>query len=140
MSSTLRMVAQIPSRIKYLAAVAAGSTTNIDPTNASCFGLQFTTLSAIPSESLVAYTSGDTYGDSTGFDYAAGDLMKDLGRQLVFYDADTKEHLAIFRQVQLVRGAAEEGVPATYPVATFVKVWSAAGTGVRVARTGPGAY
>ncbi len=139
MSSTLRKIAQIPARIKYLVAIDnADSTTNV-VTSVSCYGIQFADPADIPSESLVAYPSGGAFTDSTEVNLAQGDLFKDLGRQLVIYDSATDAHLAVFRQVQLVNGAGSEGVGATLP-ATFIKVWSASGGGVGVARTGPGAH
>lgn len=136
MSSNLRTVAQIPARIKYLIAVAAGTSGEAAaPLDDDCFA--FTCENGAFTASLVA---SDALPDVTEASYAAGDLFKDLGRQVVIYDPATNVHLAIFREVQEVNGEGDEGVPADYNVSFFVKVWSAAGTGVRVARTGAGAY
>lgn len=73
-----------------------------------------------------------------GFD--AGVLLKDMGRQVVIVDA-MANHLAVYREVQRVNGAATEGVGAPVgvdgPYGTFfVKVWAADGSNVLVARTG----
>lgn len=135
MSSTLRTVAQIPARIKYLLAIATVDTASDTLTADNCFGFSCA-VTNIPSTTL---TTATTVASSSQWDYVAGDLMKDLGRQLVIYDATTNQHLAVFRQVQLISGVGVEGVPDNYPIAYFVKVWSASGNGVGVARTSPGA-
>jgi hypothetical protein len=145
MSSTLRTVAQIPPRIKYLQAVADGDTDSDTVTDDACFG--FTCTEGAFSESVVP-TGSAAQGLATaisGFgqaSYNTGDHFKDLGRQLVIYDARTKLHVAIFRQVLGVNGVDTEGVGAVPPSgeALYVKVWSATGGGVRVARTGAGAH
>lgn len=141
MSSTLRKIAQIPSRVKYLVAVGSPTSTVATQTTAgvaadTCYA--FTCDEGALSSSLLP--SGTTaISGAAAYSYAAGDLFKDLGRQLVIYDSATDAHLAVFRQVQLVNGAGAEGVGATLP-ATFIKVWAATGVGVLVARTGPGAH
>ena len=133
MASTLRTVAQIPARIKYLVAIATVDTSSNTLTADACFGFSCP-VSNIPSTSV---TTATTVTNSAHWDYVAGTLMKDLGRQLVIYDNTTGAHLAVFRQVQEVNGV--EGVPGDYGTAYFVKVWSSTGSGVGVARTGPGA-
>lgn len=71
-----------------------------------------------------------------------GELLKDLGRQVTIVN-NAGVHLAVFREVQRVNGAATEGVgPQVFPdgpYGTFyVNVWAAAGTPgvVKVVRTG----
>ena len=65
-----------------------------------------------------------------------GALLKDLGRQIVVYSDSLPGslHTAVYRQVLLVDGATSEGVGSQAPF--YVKVFSAAGTGVGVVRTG----
>jgi len=142
MSSTLRTVAQIPPRIKYLVAVAATSDCSANILADTCYS--FTCAAGTFSESLISNTAAAAIpiASLTKDDFAAGDLYKDLGRQLVIYDATTDAHLIIYRAVQIVDDdvAGDEGVPPTYPTARYVRVWAASGAGVRVARTGPGAH
>jgi hypothetical protein len=143
MSSTLRTVAQIPPRIKYLTAVTTAPNTGTNIIADDCYA--FTCHEDAFSESVVpsgSNASGLTFTirDYVARGYATGEYFKDLGRQLVIYDATTKLHLAIFRQVQVVNGDGTEGVGAEGATPIFVKVWSASGGGVRVARIGPGAH
>jgi len=64
-------------------------------------------------------------------------LLKDLGRQIVYYNSSIPGSpvRAVYRQVIEVLGAATEGnrLP---PLPFYVKVFDAAGTGVNVVRTG----
>lgn len=136
MSSTLRSVAQIPARIKYLVAVASpvDSSDNIlaDECVAFSTDLDLATMiphTEVPTEAVVAPEV-----------FAPGDLFKDLGRQVIVYDAATSAHLIVYRQVQRVNGANDEGVPGNYNVPFYIRVWAASGAGVLVARTGPGAH
>jgi hypothetical protein len=142
MSSTLRTVAQIPPRIKYLVAVAATSDGSANILADTCYS--FTCAAGTFSESLISNTAAAAVpiASLTADNFATGDLYKDLGRQLVIYDATTDAHLIIYRAVQIVDddAAGDEGVPPTYPTARYVRVWAASGAGVRVARTGPGAH
>jgi hypothetical protein len=143
MSSTLRTVAQIPARNKYL--VGVGSATSGALSAATTAGVvaddcyAFTCNESALSSSLLP--SGTTaISGAVKADYAAGDLFKDLGRQLVIYDSATDAHIAVFREVQPVDNAGTEGVGATGGTPLFIKVWAASGLGVLVARTGPGAH
>jgi len=142
MSSTLRTVAQIPPRIKYLVAVAATSDASDNILSDLCYS--FTCPVGTFSESLITSTAAAAVplASITQDNLALGDLYKDLGRQLVIYDAATDAHLIIYREVQIVDddAAGTEGVPIDYPTARYVRVWAASGAGVRVARTGPGAH
>jgi hypothetical protein len=142
MSSTLRTVAQIPARIKYLVALQTTGDASDNILSDKCYA--FTCPEGTFTESLITNTAAAaiSLSDITEYDLTTGQLFKDLGRQVVIYDAATDAHLVIYRQVQLVNDDATgcEGVPADYPVAHYVRVWAASGAGVRVARTGPGAH
>lgn len=75
--------------------------------------------------------------DGVVTDINATTLLKDLGRQIVVY-ADTvpgSPVTAVYRQVIEMSGATTEGnvLP---PAPFYVKVFDAAGAGVRVVRTG----
>jgi hypothetical protein len=72
--------------------------------------------------------------DGTVDDVSIGSLLKDLGRQIVVYSLPGSPHTAVYRQVLLVDGATTEGIGSQAPF--YVKVFSAAGTGVGVVRTG----
>jgi hypothetical protein len=140
MSSTLRTVAQIPPRIKYLVAVAAGADGSDNILDDSCVAFTcsegaFLESSVIPDNSPAIAAAG-----ALGRGFGVGDLFKDLGRQLVIYDSRTKLHRVIYREVQVVNGPGAEGVGADGATPYFVRVWSATGAGVRVARTGAGAH
>jgi hypothetical protein len=76
----------------------------------------------------------------------SGNLLKDLGRQVVLYDnsvpaavspGPTSQYarVAVWRQVQVQNGASTEGVGLPGDV-VWVKTWSASGTDVYVVRTG----
>lgn len=142
MSSNLRTVAQIPPRIKYLVAVAATSDASDNLLSDLCYS--FTCPEGTFSESLISSIDAAAVplASITLVNLSAGQLFKDLGRQLVIYDATSDAHLVVYRAVQLVDDEANghEGVPPDYPTARYVRVWAASGAGVRVARTGPGAH
>lgn len=142
MASTMRTIAQIPARVKYLLTVITpedqSTVTNV--TDASCYA--FTCNAGAFGESLLdSNTANALLSDANpmGDTLTLGGLYKDLGRQIVVIDPITNLRVAIFREVQEVNGAETSGVPANYPTAQFIKVWSASGAGVYVARTGPGA-
>lgn len=136
MSANLRTVAQIPARVKYLVAAAAG-TSGSDPLTADDT-FAFSCAEGVITSSLIS--SAALPAGTTNESYAVGDLFKDLGRQVTIYDDTSKLHLVTYRQVQRINGAGSEGVATTYGTAFFVRVWAASGAGVRVARTGPGAH
>lgn len=142
----MRTIAQIPAQVKYLLVVLGPDTgSNIDlmnPTAADCYAFSCNegTFSGSHLSSQTANTELSAPGtNAAGIDLEQGTLYKDLGRQIVIYDPDTHLRLAIFREVQEVDGPLSEGVPDNYPTARFIKVWSASGAGVYVARQGPGA-
>lgn len=136
MSSMLRKYSQIPVRAKYLLAVAAGDAVGPNPSDVSAFTLnsgEHIYVSSIASNDDIL-TGGHGFAIEP---IAEGALYKDMGRQIVIYDAEQR-HIAVFRQVQLVSGGDTEGVcPAADRCANiYVKVWSADGLGVVVVRTG----
>ena len=87
--------------------------------------------------------SGSTLAP-TAVTIGSGRLLKDLGRQITIVDYDNNLTTSVYRQIQLVDGAATEGVGGNPDVGTtasvygcsYVKVYSADGLGVKVYRTG----
>lgn len=136
MSSTLRSVAQIPARIKYLVGIidVTDTSDNILADECSAFS------TVLDLDTMIPYSGLPLSVAATGETFNAGDLLKDLGRQVIVYDAATGAHLVVYRQVQRVNGAGNEGVPPGYDVPLYVRVWADNGQGVRVARVGPGAH
>lgn len=134
----LRTYSQIPVRAKYLLAVtdaSGGDTDDIIGSNVKAFATnpgEYAFIGAISTIEDISAAAGVAV-----YDISAGDMFKDLGRQTTVY-GDDHAHLAVFRQVQKVEGANTEGVCAStnYCANIFVKVWSADGNGVVVARTG----
>jgi len=127
MSSNLRRYPQLSVQTQYLIAIGDVS------------GYQY-----------AGSASGGVEYDVTSFDSpvnrAAGTLMKDMGRVITVYDdtvslpgtQPTYPKTAVYRQVQLVNGAATSGVgggPDNWNT-FWVKVWSADGVSALVARTG----
>lgn len=123
MSSTQKAFAQIPNKIKYLRA--------LDDEGATVLIMSGPTSSIMTDAEFSA-----AIGDSAQI---AGALLKDLGREVVLFEAATGLYTAKYRAVQIVDGADTEGVPADWEVVKYVKVWDASGAGVYVVRTGPGA-
>jgi hypothetical protein len=133
--SALRAPSQIGPRIKYLLTIAAYDPPepegDIDPGDSA-----LTFDNGYPGAVVVEGSVVANY-----VDFAAGELLKDLGRQITLVDSAGK-HLALYREVQRVNGASTEGVgglvdPADGPYGTFfVEVWSADGQGVKVVRVG----
>lgn len=151
MSSTLRKFSQIPVRTKYLLGVGVaspGSGTNGDlfgndgasvirMTNGAyqSIGPVATTANITAIAAAVGATITPVSGDLTSV------LYKDMGRSITVYDASLggSLHIATYRECQLVKGAATEGVPEDSPLYGadyYVRVWAADGLGVAVARTG----
>jgi len=87
--------------------------------------------------------SGSTLAPSA-VTLGSGRLLKDLGRQITIVDSDNNLTTSVYRQIQLVDGAATEGVGGNPDLGTtaavygcsYVKVYSADGSGVKVYRTG----
>jgi hypothetical protein len=136
MSSTLRKFSQIPVRDKYLLAIADYDPVGTPvPSATSAFTLA--PGAHINVTSIAMDLDVQDVGSYAPASVSATELYKDLGRQIVIFDAN-HNHVAVFRQVQLVSGVGTEGVcPLSDRCANiYVKVWSADGTGVVVARTG----
>lgn len=135
MSSTLRKFSQIPVRIKYFLTLA-----EYDPAPPA-EGVSYDDPALVFPGGYPGPIVGDgALGivDYPGF--AAGVLLKDLGRQVVIVDSMDR-HIAVYREVQRVNGSGSEGVgPQVSPDGPygtfFVKVWAADGSNVLVARTG----
>lgn len=146
--SAIRSLAQIPPSVKYLEVVVNSGV--YDPSKLYSYPA-FTLAgsvadlggSIVDSNTVNQEISGTNIVNDivlgTGGDYTVGTLFKDLGRQLLIVDARSN-HIALFRQVQLVQGENTEGVGGVAPSwnCLFVKVWSADGKNVCVVRTGPG--
>jgi hypothetical protein len=144
--SAIRSIAQIPASVRYLESVISSIPYDQDILSEySAFSLDsgatIADIGAVGSIVAEADINLDAvseviFGDEA---VAVGTLFKDLGRQLLIKNA-AGAHLALFRQVQRVAGANTEGVGGSAPSwnCLFVKVWSAAGTNVCVARAGPG--
>ena len=142
MTSQLRSPSQIGVREKYLIAVADVSAgEGVAAGGVSAFTL---TSGAYLMVSSVATANDVTTG--TGFAervaaggkaIAAGELFRDMGRSITVVDANGN-HLALYRNVQLVSGADTEGVPsdAAYSANIYVRVWAADGLHIGVARLG----
>jgi hypothetical protein len=102
MSSVTSSFAQIAGRTKFLLATSDLSGYVVD-------GLHSTVAVSqnVPQGYLVAASKVAVLGTS---------LLKDLGRQIVLYDdARYSNHIATFRQVQLVKGSTTEGVAGGAP-------------------------
>lgn len=72
-------------------------------------------------------------GDGEYYDFVAGVLFRDLGRQITIVDA-ANITLALYRETMPMDNSLTEGV-GTYQ-SIWVRVWAADGSGVRVARLG----
>jgi hypothetical protein len=136
MSSTLRSYAQIPARAKYFLWNVGDQETDQDVPVTSIFTLPVGAYADLTSMATAAAVNAVAETDPS----LPQGLLKDMGRQITIYDPDTKLHLAVYREVQLVDGVASEGVSGSaangWNSTYFVKVWDAAGAGVNVARTG----
>jgi hypothetical protein len=137
MASVLRSFSQIPVRAKYFIWLNNDPNTNAIPA-ASAFKLNPGSYAAIGS---MAIADDITPVTTSPFDSEVPpSLLKDMGRQITIYDESTKLHLAVYREVQIIDGAASEGVGGNaasgWESTYFVKVWSAGGLGVEVVRTG----
>jgi len=139
MSSVTSSYAQIQKRTKFFLTTADISGFVVD-------GL----YSVIADDELVT-SGGVSVPDLSGSTLAPGKLaiganrlLKDLGRQITIVDYDNNLTTSVYREVQLVDGAATEGVGGNPDLGTtasvygcsYVKVYSADGTGVKVFRTG----
>jgi hypothetical protein len=123
MSTQLRRIAQAPAhspvRTKFFLALASttGGAAVVPAASAASVMTSADFAAAVPS--------------TTGL--AANGLYRDMGREIIVTDA-AGVHLQKWRAVQLVSGAATEGVGADNNL--YARVWDAAGTNVYVVRTG----
>ncbi len=122
MTSVLKSFAQIPYEVKGLRALSGATAFEVN------VGVSLKSQMMTVDDFDAVTTSGVDI---------SGKLLKDLGRFVITYDADTSAYIAKYRAVQVVDGPDSEGVPEDYATALYVKVWSADGAGVRVVRTGP---
>lgn len=88
-------------------------------------------------KSLDAVMTSSTFlSYTTASSASLGNILRDMGKQVTIVDATTGLHTQVWRRVQLVSGAASEGVLES-PTDRYVITWSASGTpAVKVARTG----
>lgn len=135
MSSVTSVYAQVSGRVKFLLAVA-------DVSGAIVPGLHSVSSS---------HAGSDIIDSATKVDVPIGQLLKDLGRQIVLYEepllggVQGSPHLATYRQVQRMNGVETEGVNGGAPdgqgsyYETFYVCVSSADTSVHpvgVVRTG----
>ena len=141
MSSVLKSYSQIPVRAKYLIGIAAAAAqkTGVGANGVSAFSLAPGEHINVESLAMAAdVTAAASYSGSVAV--GAGKLFKDMGRQITVLDTDDATHLAVYRQVQIVDGAANEGVGGDesngFNANIYLRVWAADGLNVVVARTG----
>jgi hypothetical protein len=143
MTSVLASYRQIPARNKFfVVVVAGGGSQSANPSDWQAF--MDSSSNGIPTslDRVVTDAQLSPYVDLLVL--SQNSLLKDLGREIHIYDdalADATltsnwTKLAIFRNVQLQNGATSEGASGDDADSFWVKVWSADGTGVIVARTG----
>jgi hypothetical protein len=145
MSSVLRHVAQIPSRVKFFVVVdesGASSEVPASPAFALAAG-DYATIGSMVSQTRFADLSDASLITVTlSPSIVTGNLLKDMGRQITIYNANIAghPHVAVYREVQIVNGLDTEGVSGTaatgWNSTIFVKVWAADGQNVNVVRTG----
>jgi hypothetical protein len=129
MSSALRSFSQIPVRSKFLVAIAA------DVSGATASECSAITLNAAwPYDIGTIVAAADVDAAGTQVDYAAGDLFRDLGRQIMIVD-DMGAHVALYREAMPQANAEAEGI-ATIGGSVWLRVWAANGVGAHVARLG----
>ena len=148
MSSLLRRIAQspvpTPARTRYFLAIAElGGSDN--PASASTVVIPDSESNG--TESFITETEFNlnyTGGAGSRNPISSGQLLRDLGREVVVVDDTTGAHLYKYRQVQIVDGPDTAGVggdatttaPNPWESNLFVRVWAADGTLVNVVRTG----
>ena len=140
MSSATSSFAQKSGRTKFLIGVTGGRT---EGDNTWLSALTFNSpLPTIP-QSVIGRTAFNAL-EVSSYDISVGTLFKDLGRQIVVVEDRTTEgdgakglHRNVFRECMLVNGATSEGITGNEEdVRVWVKVFSAQGLYVAVARTG----
>jgi len=129
MSSLLTTPGQTPARVKFLRVV---DTTQVR------YPLE-TAKSVMAMMTLAQFEDATSPGSSD----PSGALLKDMGKEVVVYDAEKFTHKAVYRLVQPVSGVDVEGdggsavgIDFTATPSFYVKVWDEAGAGVNVARVG----
>ncbi|NCY25271.1 MAG: hypothetical protein EBX37_10535 [Alphaproteobacteria bacterium] len=140
MTSILRSPSQIGVREKYLIAVAdvsAGSGVAANGVGAFDLSSGFFVGSVALASQVTGATGFAPRATTGGKQIVAGELFRDMGRSITVVDADGN-HLALYRNVQLVSGADTEGVlnAADYGANIYVRVWAADGDNIGVARLG----
>ncbi len=139
MSSVLRHVAQIPSRVKYFLVTDEEVATG-DVPETGAFSMDAGNYAVVGS--MISIAAFNALGSSSRIDvdpspgaFDDGALLKDMGRQITIFDGTVagQPHIAVYREVQRVNGTAT--APA-WNSTLFVKVWAADGTNVGVIRTG----
>jgi hypothetical protein len=106
-------------------------------------GIQFTGAAPVIPDSVIAKSTFDAYS-TADVTLNAGDILKDLGREIVVYDDAAigtysdlplaSPHRRVYREVAVLTGSTNEGLNGATNV--FVQVFSAYGSGVVVARLG----
>ena len=125
MSSVFSSPAQVDRRTGYFYVIADHTTDNCVSVNSG-----YTLTATMTSANFATATTGNTSVDQ----YM---ILRDMGKQVTIVHATTGLHTQVWRRVQVVNGAATEGVPLTTPIDLYVLVWSAnASTAVSVVRTG----
>lgn len=127
MSSTLRSPSQIPVRSKFLISL----TSNIPRVPGSASLYPAFTLDNWPGSISLA-ADIDAVGVPYFFD--AGDLFRDLGRQIMIVDA-AGAHVALYREAMPQNNGEAEGI-ATIGGSVWLRVWAADGSAVEVVRLG----
>jgi hypothetical protein len=128
MSSALRSFSQISVRSKFLIAVAADICGNSVAESSA-----FTLDASWPAEIGSIAVAGDVDAAGVVFSYVAGDLFRDLGRQVMVVDA-VGSHVALYREAMPQDNVVAEGVVVDSSV--WLRVWAANGVGAHVARLG----
>jgi hypothetical protein len=129
MSSALRSFSQISVRSKFLVAIAE------DVSGASASECSAISLDASwPFEIGTIAAAADVDAAGTKVDYAAGDLFRDLGRQIMIVD-EVGAHVALYREAMPQASDANEGINYSTP-SVWLRVWAANGVGAHVARLG----
>jgi hypothetical protein len=140
MSSATSSFAQKSGRSKFLVGVTSGQTSG---QNTWLSALTFDSpLPTIP-QSVIGREEFNALSVSS-YSISAGTLFKDLGREIVVVEDRTTEgpgstglHRNVFRECIRVNGATSEGIDGDEEdVRVWVKVFSAQGQYVAVARTG----
>ena len=132
MSSVTSSFAQKSGRSKFLIGVTSGHTSGQNTyLSALTFDQSVTIPQSVIGRSVFNALSVDSYS------FGAGALFRDLGREIVVYDDENDTgslHRDVFRECMRVENANAEGNDGSYSI--WVKVFSAQGLYVAVARTG----